>query len=140
MIAFKAKRLTLLAEGYGMQLPGNDGEEMLAFFMAWGQDRKTQLVIVSASVDDAVRVLVTSGKRMILANVLATCDRVIEKWSMHGVKPTAPEKEYLTAQRKKVCDMIACFYETGELKPIKKKGKKKNKDAKFEERIAKMIN
>jgi hypothetical protein len=115
MINFKAKKLRQVADGYAMTLPGNDGEELLTIFTAWGQDRKTQLVIVSAQCDGNIKVLVTSGKRLILANVLATVDRVIEKWSMAGIKPTVPEREYLTKQRKKVCDKIAKAYETGVL-------------------------
>jgi hypothetical protein len=115
MITFKAKKLKQEASGYALTLSGNDGEEMLAIFMAWGQDRKTNLVVVSARVDDSIKVLVTSGKRMILANVLATLDRVIEKWSTQGIKPSAPEREYLTKQRKKVLDRIAIWAEGGEL-------------------------
>lgn len=115
MIKFKAKKLALSDAGYALMLPGNGGEELLTFFMAWGQDKKTQLVIVSATVDGNIKVLVTSGKRLILANVLATIDRTIEKWSTQGLKPEADQLVYLTAQRKKVCDRIANWYETSTL-------------------------
>lgn len=117
MITFKAKKLALSPGGYALILPGNGGEELLTMFMSWGQDQKSQLVIVSAQCDGNIRVLVVAGKRMNLANVLATIDRAIEKWSLQGgIKPTEPERAYLVKQRQKVLDKIANYCETGALK------------------------
>lgn len=114
MIKFKAKHL--VNRGYSQHLDGNGGEEELIIITSWGQDRKTSLVIVAVTIDGGVTVLHTGTKRVILANVLAVLDRVINSWSRRGIKPTPEELEVSTKQRKKVLDRLVCLYETGEIK------------------------
>lgn len=111
MINFKAKHM--IDRGYSLHIPGNGGEEELVIFTAWGQDHKTNLVIVSASIDGGdIKVWHdTHGKRIILASVLTLCDRVIDKWSMSGLKPSVDQKARLVKHRTKVLDRIAKLYD-----------------------------
>ena len=127
VIKFKAKHL--VNRGYSQHLIGNGGEEELIVCTSWGQDHKSSLVIVQCTIDGATKVLHdTKGKRVILANVLATLDRVIGRWSQTGLKPTHAESDWLDGQRGKVCDMLAELYETGDM-PTAKKMKKKAREA-----------
>lgn len=128
MINFKAKHLT--DRGFSQHLVGNGGEEELIIITSWGQDRKTPLIIASAQCDGGAAVLHTSGKRIILANVLAVIDRVMEKWAKGGIKPDAEQAMKLDGQRKKVLDRLAELYETGEMPKPEKKGKRKGKKSK----------
>jgi hypothetical protein len=126
VINFKAKHLT--DRGYSQHLLGNGGEEELIVVTSWGQDHKSSLVIVGCTIDGAVNMLHdTKGKRVILANVLAVLDRVIEKWAKTGIKPDTEQLIKLDGQRKKTLDRLAELYETGTLpKPVKKSKRKGN--------------
>lgn len=137
MIKFKSKNL--VDRGYSQHIIGNGGEEELIIVTAWGQDKRTSLVIVGATVDGVCRVLHDGkGKRVILANAIAAIDRVLTKWCSQGIKPTVNEQDWLDKQRGKTLDALAELYETGELpKPKKKKGKgkKKKSDSFMSERL-----
>jgi hypothetical protein len=104
MIDFKPK---WKRSGYCLRLKGNGIEEELIAITSWGQDRKSSLVIVSATVDGGVVVLHSSNKRIILASALTVIDNTIRRWSHGGVKPSKEQRAELDAKRAKVLEQLA---------------------------------
>lgn len=104
VIKFKAKRMT--ESGYALHVPGNGGENELIIITSWGQDFRTRLVIVAASVDGPVTVLHQGASRVPLHQVITTIGNVVRKWSMTGIKPTPEELAWLDNQREKLIDRI----------------------------------